>query len=525
MSSNKLLLLFFLITLYFFPGHLHADKKPSQVLILYQEELRSEALALSSLIGHFSLTNQLQILRPGEPLALEDSEYVFYLSRPSYDSNLTTRVSEEAKSKGIPLFLIGGGQAERSLPITSVTYDQQTYPLKDHSVYRSGPTDEETVRAFAHDGLNDYPLLYEKQGVWHFQSLQLWGVMGNILADFLHDYFQQPHPHQHQAFIRIEDIHPAAHPENIRKIADLLSGKGIPFMMAVRPVYFNAKDQLTITLDDTPALVEALQYATAKGGSIILHGHSHQNLVTGGGIEFWDQLLDQPIPQEEEYMRSKIEEAIALLVRHDLVPLAFQAPYYALSQEGYRIAENYFSTLVGPIQLSDQTYLAMQRLPYVVQRNSLTVIPETLGYVQNTPIFLEELKDQLQTTLIVRDSLVGVYFHEYLPLEKLSELVLWLEQYPLSYINLADQSNRVETAFVRINSGIEGIKIDIMDPKVLNTMGKKQLQQGFVARNFQYILWGIVLIVLLFSLLFTLNLLRLREKSSTRLFAEREIQG
>ncbi|MEW9672581.1 DUF2334 domain-containing protein [Ammoniphilus sp. 3BR4] len=527
MWSKALTSLILLFSVLHSPGPIHAGEDSAQVLILYQEEaLQKEAQAVANLIGHFSMEGHQELFLPNDRAAINDYRYVFYLSRQADDPN-PARLAEEARKKQIPLCLIGVTQpvGVTQQPITYVTYDGQRYPLKDQWVYRFSQAGDERIRATAHDGLLDYPLLFEKQGVWHFQSLQLWGLLGNLFADFLHEFFTQNHPHQHQAFIRIEDIHPASNPEHITKIANLLNGKGIPFMMAVRPVYFNPKDEVYITLDDTPDLVKALQYAADKGGTLILHGYSHVNPVTGGSIEFWDQLKDQPIPQEETYLREKLEEAIAILVRHDLIPLAFQAPYYALSKEGYRIIGDYFTTLMGHIQLSDQTQQVMQSVPYFSRFNGLTVIPETMGYVRGVPFFLEELKGNLEKNGIVRDSIIGVYFHTYLPLERLSELVQWLEQYPLSYISLADQPNRVQTDFVELSSGVGGVKINVTNPELLHSLGKDEMQQGFFARNFQYILWGIVLLVMLFSLLFILNLLKLRKKNSSRLFGERDIHG
>lgn len=528
MWSKGLTSLLLLIALFTSSGQLYAAQDNAEVLILYQEEaLQKEAQALSNFVGHFSMKSHQVLFLPNDPVSLGDYRYVFYLSGQSFDPN-PARLAEEAKKKRIQLCLMGVTQSARMArqqPITYVNYDGQSYPLKDQFVYGFSRTGDEAVLASAHDGLSDYPLLFEKQGVRHFQSLQLWGAMGSIFADFLHEFFAQNHPDQHEAFIRIEDIHPASNPEHIKSIADLLNKKGIPFMMAVQPVYFHAEDQVYMTLDETPDLVKALHYAVDKGGTILLHGYSHVNTVTGGSIEFWDQLQDQPIPQEEAYLRAKLEQGIAILVRHNLIPLAFQAPYYALSREGYHIVEDHFTTLMGHVQLTDQTYRVMQSIPYSSQFNGLTVIPETMGYVHDDPIFLEELKGSLEINRIVRDGVVGVYFHEYLPLESLSELIQWLEQYPLSYINLANQANRVQTDFVDISSGAEGVKVNVTHPERLHSLGKDQVQQGFIAKNFQYILWGIVLIVMLFSLLFILNLSILRKKSTSRLFAERDIQG
>jgi len=79
--------------------------------------------------------------------------------------------------------------------------------------------------------------------------------------------------------VRLEDVGPATDPAQLRQIADLLSADRIPFSIALYPVYVGPVAQHTrarFSLRHRPELVEAIKYMLAKGGTLILHGYTHQ---------------------------------------------------------------------------------------------------------------------------------------------------------------------------------------------------------------------------------------------------------
>ncbi|WKK94798.1 DUF2334 domain-containing protein [Clostridioides difficile] len=61
--------------------------------------------------------------------------------------------------------------------------------------------------------------------------------------------------------------------------------------MALIPAYVNPKNHKVITLSESPEIVKAIKYMQDKGGTVILHGYTHQykkEEVSGEGYEFWD---------------------------------------------------------------------------------------------------------------------------------------------------------------------------------------------------------------------------------------------
>ena len=98
------------------------------------------------------------------------------------------------------------------------------------------------------------------------------------VADLMASLFG-PVPVRHRALIRLEDVGPATSPVQLRRIADLLSARKIPFAVAVYPLYLGPVRQhprQRVTLADRPAVVEALKYMLVKGGTLVLHGYTHQ---------------------------------------------------------------------------------------------------------------------------------------------------------------------------------------------------------------------------------------------------------
>ena len=80
-----------------------------------------------------------------------------------------------------------------------------------------------------------------------------------ILRIILHDILHEDHETSHRAMIRIEDVTLYENPDNLREIADILSSRGIPFMVGVIPFFVDPGEGTRLSLSDKPDLVDALQ--------------------------------------------------------------------------------------------------------------------------------------------------------------------------------------------------------------------------------------------------------------------------
>lgn len=83
----------------------------------------------------------------------------------------------------------------------------------------------------------------------------------------------------------------------MKETGEYLAEKGIPFYMALIPVYVNSETGEQVQLKDSKKLVKVLQHLQSLGGMVIAHGYTHtyRHTETGEGFEFWDSINNQKI--------------------------------------------------------------------------------------------------------------------------------------------------------------------------------------------------------------------------------------
>lgn len=282
-------------------------------------------------------------------------------------------------------------------------------------------------------------------------------------ADLLTGVVAPSTPERHRALVRIEDVGPDADPAELRAIADLLSSKKVPFTVAVYPRYRDPKGVQTggraedYTLRQRPEVVKALKYMQSKGGTLLMHGYTHQlgaennpyDGVSGNDFEFYrahvdDQdrvIYDGPVVGDSatwtlsRIAASKLEFARAGLSQ----PTIFEFPHYAGSATNYSVVNSVFGvryerglyfpgTLRG--RAADHAKLSGQFFPYTVRDvHGSVVIPENIGNIEpvayNThPVRLPaDLIASAQRNLAVRDGVASFFYHPFLGTEYLKQTV------------------------------------------------------------------------------------------------------
>ncbi|MGE5498766.1 MAG: DUF2334 domain-containing protein, partial [Syntrophothermus sp.] len=293
-----------------------------------------------------------------------------------------------------------------------------------------------------------------------------------LFADMLHDILKENHASSHSAILRIEDINPTDSPDNIRAVTDILSERGIPFLIGVIPFYVNPAEGVRLSLSDKPDLVDALKYAVKNGASIIMHGSTHQYRdVTASDFEFWDASTDKPVKgQTEADIRKKIEMGIQELMKNGLYPVAWETPHYTASFQLYKIIPNYFSTAIEQrLAIENSSY--SQYFPYVINRDLFgqKIFPENLGYVpQDKDINISRnavrnIIKGAQVNLNVRDGFAACFFHSFLDPSLLEELVDGVRALGYTYIDIKDYSNWVKTNDRIVLTGSNNYNIHLND--------------------------------------------------------------
>lgn len=282
-------------------------------------------------------------------------------------------------------------------------------------------------------------------------------------ADLLFDVLAPQTPARRRALVRLEDVGPDADPDELRAIADYLYSRGVPFSVAVYPRYRDPKGVLNggrpedYTLAKRPQVVSALKYMQARGGTLLMHGYTHQygNLanpydgVSANDFEFFMAHVDAdnyvrydgPVPDDSAaWMNGRIDQAAKVFKQTGLgVPTIFEPPHYAASAVDYRVINDRFGKrydrgLYFPGQFSGGAprydKLVGQFFPYTVRDvYGSAVVPENIGNIEpeafnNHPTrFPADLIASAKRNLVVRDATASFFYHPYLGTEYLKQSV------------------------------------------------------------------------------------------------------
>ncbi|WP_254057714.1 DUF2334 domain-containing protein [Clostridioides difficile] len=267
--------------------------------------------------------------------------------------------------------------------IVSVNYRGKSYNLDEHYVFNiveSKDTSNKVIGSI-NDTLNKYPYIINDKNLFYVSKLDLDGVLFYIFCDSLNDIFNIKTFDKGCIFVRIEDVHAFREPKNLVEIADYLSNKNIPFTIALIPAYVNPKNHKVITLSESPEIVKAIKYMQDKGGTVILHGYTHQykkEEVSGEGYEFWDGKKDEPLKENMKiFVKDRVLNGLRVCIENGIYPLAFEAPHYAMESEGYKELKKYFSTYMGQHQNNDKKF-STNTYPYIIgiQKSLIYLYPK-----------------------------------------------------------------------------------------------------------------------------------------------------
>jgi uncharacterized protein YdaL len=269
------------------------------------------------------------------------------------------------------------------------------------------------------------------------------------LCDLLFEVLAPGAVSRHRALVRIEDVSPRTSPTAVRAIADALAAEGIPFAVAVIPVFRapprepgGAAD--VVSLREVPAMVDALRYALDRGATLVLHGFTHQyrdvpnpyDGVSARDFEFFRAhlgpeggvVLDGPVAEDSAaWALARVDEALrefdaARLPR----PRIFEYPHYAGSTVDSRAIaarfdtayqrESYFAgVLAGGGESSPARSLGLFFPFTVVDAYGWRVLPESLGHYAPPggpePRSPSDLVESARRQRVVRDGVASFFFH------------------------------------------------------------------------------------------------------------------
>lgn len=501
MKTWKWLILLILITcsfLAFLSAPVMAENG-KEALIIYEESSPKDRYSIegthvANLLGHFGITGRqvpASQYRKGE---MAGAPAVFYIgSQKSY--SIGGGLLEELGEYRGRLFWIGNhldqllkSPNKRLSGITCkgavegvdfVTY-RGSRLTKGAAVINEIVTDGTVeIIAWAQKNGKKIPYMVRKGSFWYLADVPFTFYDEDqrylVFCDALHDFLGIEHQERHRTIVRIEDVNPTSSPETIRQIADMLSSMKVPFIIALVPEYIGTYSPTPLSLSSRPQLVEALQYAVSKGGTISLHGYTHQ--YTGDSTidyEFWDGKTNGPLKEDTPlYLEDRLEKALDECFKCRIYPLLWTTPHYVASTDDYRSLARHCSTVCERRIYFDQ-YYSRQSFPYIIEKDvyGQRIIPEYLGFVpyiagDGGQKIEEEKKAALnlvataRTMKCVRDGVVGFFFHPFIDISVLREMVTAMKAAGYEFMDVRQFNNRIAFKDKVIATGDDTVSISL----------------------------------------------------------------
>ena len=297
-----------------------------------------------------------------------------------------------------------------------------------------------------------------------------------VFADLMFDLLDPRAPPLRRALVRIEDVGPESDPAQLRAVADYLASEHAPFTVSL---YDSYRDPLghqgqghRIDLAKAPKLLEALRYMQARGGALIIHGHTHQfaaklnpySGVSADDFEFFFShvnkdgyvIYDGPVAGDSEaWAARRLQSGLAGWAAAGLErPTIFEFPHYAGSAADYRAVSKlfaarydraiYFAGVLSSKAVDDKTW-GGQFFPYpVTDVYGQRVIPENLGNHEpvgqnhNPPRTPADILAAAKRNLVMHQSYASFYHHPFLDIGLLKQTVQGLKAQGYVFVSAQD---------------------------------------------------------------------------------------
>lgn len=511
-----------------------SEHQLKKVLVIYDRRnffgyTCDEVTSMVQLFYHFKVTVDEIPAASYQKGTLSHYDRVVYIGLA--DRNLEPALLDDLIKYDRPILFIGRGidclidrkysndivfKGEASGP-TKVSYQGKEFALRTGRFFQkinvTGPKGQ--ILSSLGDGSGVYPYVCKISNLWYVSCFSTdEEALFYIVADILHEFFEEYHTDKPKIYVRIEDVHCLRPLEPLYEIADYLAEHKIPFMVALIPAYFDGERDYIYHLNEQEKFAQAVKYMQAAGGSILLHGYTHQihKSMPGEGFEFWDGEEDCPLDADmgqwvDERINSGLDECIAA----GIFPLGFEAPHYAVSQEGYVQLKKYFSTIVGHLQTSDQGFTTTI-YPYRLYNSPLYnhLLPENLGYVDpDDPLYKQHIFEELDKVFIVRDFTAGFFFHPYLDISMLKSIIEELKQRDVEFFDLKQEDNWVKGRNHEVYSRSGHIEVaNLVEPEEMSPL------VSFVGKTVTFL----AIIVALLCLRLFIIFLQARKSSKENLF-------
>jgi uncharacterized protein YdaL len=381
-------------------------------------------------------------------------KHLTYLtSDPQFTSRIGFHVSGPGISQGFTTVQYKGTTLQKGDP--SISPVQILDPAKTQVLATAHSTGGMTLPYIARSGnfwyCADSPFSYAEEGDRYL-----------AFCDLLHDFFNIQHQEESNALVRLEDITPDDDPDVLMTFADCLHDRKIPFQIGLVPIFHDGQ-QPDVYLSDRPAFVRAIRYMISKGGSVVMHGVTHQYRgKSTDDYEFWDDFSDRPISGDSRaLLEEKLRRGLDECFKNGIYPLTWETPHYAASQQDYRTVAEYFNSSYERILSLDRGESG-HYFPYTTtDRFGRFIIPENLGYIPEEkpdPSILIKNGERLK---VVRDGVASFFFHPFLDIKYLKNCIDGIEGLGYRFISIRDFDLKVQMDSRLIQTYTESVRLPL----------------------------------------------------------------
>jgi len=363
------------------------------ILVCYDSSGENDAKQVASLLSHFKTNVQLEQIQNDNHLnnkyfqqfnavfcVVVDPNFIlpsqFLAELATYDKTICWiqfGIDEFLKVAGEERYGFRFKSAHNDSAFNIVSYNGFSLPKIDPAYNIVSITDSSKCHQFASmsNSTETLPYALRSGDFWYFADLPTSFVVEGgrhiVFCDLLHEIVREDHQVRRLALVRIEDICPLTDIESIEQVADYLKSQDVPFSIALVPFYLDPESNTAIAMSDKPEFVDAIHYMIESGGTVVMHGSTHQYRgETTADYEFWDNMTGKPLfSDSKEYVRQRLLSGLAELGKNKIYPLAWETPHYGASQLDYSIINTFFSTSYERRQTIDM-HGSDQLLPYLI---------------------------------------------------------------------------------------------------------------------------------------------------------------
>jgi len=230
------------------------------------------------------------------------------------------------------------------------------------------------------------------------------------------------------ALVRLEDINATTDPQELLSITAYLRSEGVPFTLALIPVYVG-EDGTAIRLSRDRAFRIMVKNALLDGGELVLHGDTHQyDGVTAEDYEFWDEKTNTPI-DGADYAEQRVADALMEIEFAGLRPylVGWETPHYTAGEEAYAVFERYFELMYEDPRWGYD----LKFTPYPVETENNLYVPTNLGYVRMESPDADVAMILQEAALLAglkHGALASFFYHPFIGLERLKAIIQGLKE-------------------------------------------------------------------------------------------------